>query len=185
MKFIEDFKFKSECYFGNQDFKSILRVMINDGSTATIMYRMAQALRKINLGFIGFIVLWFNKLINGIVIGRNAEFDEGLVLMHPTGVIINGAVKGGKYIVIESGVVIGAARHGLPVEVPQLGNNILIGSGAKLLGGIKIGNNVKIGANAVVVKDVPDGATVVGIPGRIVRIDEVHKQKKRVKRISK
>ena len=89
--------------------------------------------------------------------------------MHPIGVVINGGVKGGKNIIIESSVVIGAARNGLPVEVPVLGNDIFIGAGAKILGGIKIGNNVKIGANAVVVKDVPDGSTVVGIPGRIVQ----------------
>ncbi|MDE2010537.1 MAG: hypothetical protein KGJ09_10760 [Candidatus Omnitrophica bacterium] len=88
--------------------------------------------------------------------------------MHPIGVVINGGVRGGKNIVIESGVVIGAARNGLPVRVPVLGNDVFIGAGAKVLGGITIGNNVKIGANAVVIHDVPDGATVVGIPAKVV-----------------
>ena len=106
------------------------------------------------------------------MIGRNAVFGKGLVLMHPVGVVINGGVCGGEHIVIESGVVIGAARNGLPVKVPQLGDNVFIGAGAKVLGGIKIGNNVKIGANSVVVKDVADNCTVVGIPARVVRKDD-------------
>jgi serine O-acetyltransferase len=64
--------------------------------------------------------------------------------------------------------VIGASHNGLPVQVPVLGNNIFIGAGAKVLGGIRVGNNVKIGANAVVVKDVSDNVTVAGIPARII-----------------
>ena len=88
--------------------------------------------------------------------------------MHPIGVVINSGVKGGKNIVIESGVVIGAARNSLPVEVPTLGDDVFIGAGAKVLGGITVGNHVKIGANAVVVKDIPDGSTAVGVPARAI-----------------
>lgn len=172
MKLIEDFKYKSECYFEKVTFSSVIRVLINDGSSASILYRIAQGLKHIKLGFIGYLFAMLNKLLNGCVIGRNAEFDEGLVLMHPIGVVINGGVVGGKRIVIESEVVIGAARNGLPVKVPKLGDDIILGAGAKVLGDITIGNNVKIGANAVVVKDVPDNAVVVGIPGRVVRYDE-------------
>lgn len=165
---IQDLKYKSECYFNRSDFKAVLRVLFTDGTSAVVLYRIAQFFRKVHLGFMGWVFLELNKLFNGCVIGRNAEFKEGFVLMHPVGVVINGGVKGGKNIVVESGVVIGSARHGLPVEVPQLGNDVFIGSGAKILGGIKIGDNVKIGANAVVVRDVPHHVTVVGIPARIV-----------------
>lgn len=171
MKLIGDFKHKADCYYSKTDTMSVLKVMVRDGSSANVLYRIAQFFFNMKLGIIGFIFLEINKIINGCVIGRNAEFDEGFVLMHPVGVVINGGVKGGKNIVIESSVVIGAAKNGLPVLVPALGNNIFIGSGAKVLGGIKIGNNVKIGANAVVVKDVPDNATVVGIPAKVVKIE--------------
>ena len=169
---MEDLKFKSECYYERSDLKCILRILLTDGTSAVFLYRMAQLFRKIGLGVIGWFILELNKFLNGCVIGRNAEFKEGLVLMHPIGVVINGGVKGGHHIVIESSVVIGAVKNGLPVEVPVLGNYVFIGASAKVLGGIKIGNNVKIGANAVVVKDVPDGATVVGIPARVVRIED-------------
>jgi len=162
----DDFRVKSECYYNQSDAKHILRVLISDGSSAMILYRIAGFFRTIGIGVIGWIFLEINKALNGCVIGRNAEFDKGFVIMHSHGVVINGGVKGGKNIVIEGGVVIGAAHNGLPVKVPTLGNNVFIGAGAKILGDIKIGNNVKVGANAVVVKDVPDGATVVGVPAR-------------------
>ena len=168
MILIEDFKYKSQCYFNRTDFKSVLRVLLSDGSSAVILYRIARFFRNVGLGFVGWIFLELNK-INGCVIGRKAEFGPGLVIMHSVGIVINAGVKAGRNIVIESGVVISAARSGLPVKVPVLGNNIFIGAGAKILGGITIGNNVKVGANAVVVSDVPDGATVVGIPAKIVK----------------
>lgn len=171
MKLFKDFKHKSECYYNAAGFKDICRVVLTDGSLAITIYRLAEFLRKIKLGFIGWILLKINAVLNGCVIGRNTEFGPGFVLMHPVGVVINSGVKGGKNIVIESGVVIGSARNGLPVQVPRLGDNIFIGSGAKVLGGILIGNNVTIGANAVVIKNVPDGATVVGIPARVVKIN--------------
>ncbi len=171
MKIIDDFKCKSQCYYNRVDTMSILKVLIKDGSSAVVFYRLFQFFKMIGMEIVGCLFLELNKLFNGCVIGRGAHFEGGFVLMHPIGVVINAGVKAGKNIVIESGVVIGAAKNGIPVEVPSLGDNIFIGTGAKVLGNIHVGNNVKIGANAVVVKDVPDGATVVGIPARVVKID--------------
>jgi serine O-acetyltransferase len=165
---IEDLKFKAECFYGKTSSRHVLQVLLTDGTPAVVLYRLAKFFQKIGLGVIGCCLLEINKLLHGCVIGRSAEFGKGFVLMHPIGVIINGAVKGGEKVVIESGVVIGASRNGWPVQVPVLGNNIFIGSGAKILGGIRVGNNVKIGANAVVVKDVSDNVTVAGIPARVI-----------------
>jgi len=165
---IDDLKCKAECYYGKTSSRHVLQVLLTDGTSAVALYRLAKFFQKIGLGVIGWFLLEINKLLHGCVIGRGAEFGKGFVLMHPIGVIINGAVQGGEKVVIESGVVIGASRNGLPVQVPVLGNNIFIGAGAKVLGGIRVGNNVKIGANAVVVKDVSDDVTVAGIPARII-----------------
>jgi serine O-acetyltransferase len=164
-----DLKHKAKCYFNDVTTKGVLRVLLADGTSANVHYRLAQFFQRIRLGIIGWFILDLNRLFNGCVIGRNADFGPGLVFMHPIGVVINGGVKGGKNIVIESGVVIGAARNGIPVQVPILGDDVFIGAGAKVLGGIKVGNNVRIGANAVVVHDVPDGATVVGIPAKVIK----------------
>jgi serine O-acetyltransferase len=172
MNIIQDLKHKAVCYYESSTARDVFKVIFTDGTCAVVLYRLAQFFVKLKLGILGYVFIEVNRIFNGCVIGRNAHFEEGLVLMHPIGVVINGGVKGGKNIVIESSVVIGAARNGLPVEVPQLGNNIFIGSGAKILGGIKIGDNVKVGANAVVLKDVPSGATVVGIPAKVIKIEE-------------
>jgi serine O-acetyltransferase len=104
-----------------------------------------------------------NKWMNGCVIGTRAEFGRGLVLIHPVGVVINSSVTAGMNVWIESGVVIGENRG----KSPRLGNDIFIGSGAKVVGDIRLGDGSRIGANAVVLKDVPPGATAVGVPAVI------------------
>lgn len=104
----------------------------------------------------------------GCVIGIDASFGHQFIILHSTGIVINSDVKGGDGIIIESGVVIGAEKR----KSPKLGNNIFIGSGAKILGSISVGNNVKVGANAVVVNDVPDDVAVGGVPAKIIRRDK-------------
>lgn len=165
-----DLKYKSLSYFHNTHWKNILRVALSDGTSTNVFFRLAKATQRIKLGFLGAILLDINKFFNGCVIGRGTQFGEGLVFMHPIGVVINGAVRGGHHIIIESGVVIGAAHNGPHAKVPNLGNHIFIGTGAKILGPITIGHHVTIAANAVVVKDVPDGAVVAGIPATIIKM---------------
>ena len=137
---------------------------MSDGSSANILYRLTQWLVTYKLSPLAIITLWFNRVINGCVIGAAARFNYGFVIMHPVGVVINSKVRGGQNIIVESGVVIGDEKG----QAPILGGNIFIGAGAKIIGGITVGSNVKIGANAVVVKDVPDNVTVVGIPARVI-----------------
>lgn len=174
MIIIRDLQHKCRCYTNTVTVKGMLKMLLTDGTSANVFYRLAQIAQRIKLGLIGWVLLDMNKALNGCLIGRNASFGEGFVLMHPVGVIINGGVIGGKNIVIESGVVIGAAHNGLPLKLPVLGDDIFIGAGAKVLGGIRIGSHVTIGANAVVVHDVPDGATVVGIPAKVIRMKDKH-----------
>jgi serine O-acetyltransferase len=104
--------------------------------------------------------------MGGCIIGRGADFGPGLVLVHSNGVVINTTVKGGRNVVIEHQVTIGAEKGLSPV----LGDEVFIGAGAKIIGTLKIGSGAKVGANAVVLEDVPEGATVVGIPARVVKI---------------
>ena len=89
-----------------------------------------------------------------------------MIILHSIGLVVNTGVRAGTHCTMENGVTIGAEKGRAPV----LGNHVYIGSGARIIGGVTVGNNVRIGANAVVVKDVPDNATVVGVPARIVRI---------------
>ena len=110
---------------------------------------------------------WLNKVIHGCVIGVHARFGPGFVLIHPIGVVINSSVRGGSNIRLESGVVVGDNRGRFPV----LEDDIFVGSGAKIIGGVRIGSGARIGANAVVLADVPPGALAVGIPARVTRAD--------------
>lgn len=159
---IADLKYKQE-FYRQQGFElSLLRVFFNDGTSANVLFRLSAWLQKYRIFPLVLLCQLFNKWMNACVIGASTRFGEGLILMHPVGIVINSKVIGGKNVVIESGVVIGDEKG----KAPMLGDNVFIGAGAKVIGGISVGSNVKIGANAVVTKDVRDNVTVVGIPAR-------------------
>lgn len=152
------------CYESDRP-AAIFKVLCTDGTCAMIYYRLMQWARRWNLFPLEML---FNK-INGVfchcIIGRGAEFGPGFVLIHSTGVVINGKVRGGSNILIEQQVTLGAERR----RSPLLGSDIFIGAGAKIIGEVSVGDGARIGANAVVIKDVPPHCTVVGIPAQIVR----------------
>lgn len=101
----------------------------------------------------------------GCEIGESIKIGKGLRISHPVGIVISGGATIGENLIIQSGVVIGTNRDEID-KYPIIGNNVYIGSGAKILGNISIGNNVIIGANAVVIKDVSDNEIVGGIPAK-------------------
>lgn len=97
---------------------------------------------------------------------ENDVFDDGLLMIHAIGIVINGHAKVGKNCTIYHGVTIGVGNN--IKKAPQIGDNVFIGAGAKIVGDIKIGNNVKIGAGAIVVTDIPDGVTVISPKATII-----------------
>jgi len=107
----------------------------------------------------------------GIEIHPGAKIGSGLFIDHGMGIVVGETAVIGNDCTIYHGVTLGGTGHGKGKRHPTVGDNVLIGAGAKLLGPFKVGNNVMIGANAVVLSEVPDSATVVGIPGKIVRIE--------------
>ena len=102
---------------------------------------------------------------------RNTKIGEGFYIGHFSGIVISSAAVIGKNCNISQGVTIGISGKGEDRGCPIIGDNVYIGAGAKVIGRITIGNNVAIGANAVVTKDVPDNAVVVGIPAKIISMD--------------
>lgn len=141
-----------------------LKVLATDGTAAMLLYRFMQWSRRYRLAPLEMVFNKMNALLCNCIIGRGAEFGPGFVLIHATGVVINGAVRGGSGVHIEHQVTIGAERR----ETPVLGNDVFIGAGAKIIGAVRIGDGARIGANAVVLCDVPAHHTAVGVPARVI-----------------
>lgn len=161
-KIKSDLNYKQAVFADDGAHLSLMRLLLTDGTSATILFRLSNWFGKGLLSPLGLIFQILNKWFNGCVIGVKADFGKGLVIMHPVGVVINSKVIAGERVVIESGVVIGDEKGRSPV----IGNDVFIGAGAKIIGGVTIGDNVKIGANAVVVKDIPSDCTALGIPAK-------------------
>lgn len=161
-----DLQHKASWYGLAPNKQSVLRMLVSDGTTAQLLYRCVQFCQQRKLWPIAAILYRLNAVISHIIIGRNADFGPGLVILHSFGTVVNTNVIAGRNLVLENGVTIGAEKRKSPV----IGDDVFVGAGAKIIGDVQIGSNVKIGANAVVVSDLPDGATAVGIPARVVRI---------------
>lgn len=157
-------------------FKDFFYTLFEGGVWATIFYRINRAIFLINLPFIKIILRLFcfflfklSEIFFGVSLPPAVDFGPGLHIGHTGLIVINHGVKAGKNLTIAHGVTIGTKGLG-EIGVPLLGDNIFIGSGAKILGRIGIANNVRIGANAVVISDIPEGATAVGVPAKIIKI---------------
>ena len=155
---------KAQWIYGAASSKSVLKAVFTDGTFAMIVYRLMQACQRLRLVPLAMVCNKLNVLLGQCVIGRGACFGPGFVLVHSQGVVINTAVRGGCHVILEHQVTLGAEKG----ESPALGDRVFVGAGAKVLGKVRIGNDARIGANAVVLDDVPDGATAVGVPARLV-----------------
>jgi serine O-acetyltransferase len=160
-----DMRAKAVWYHGRATRGLALRMLFSDGSLCTVLYRLMRALRQAGLGPLAAAAYKLNALFTRAVIGRGAELGPGLVILHSVGVVINTSVHGGANVVIEGGATIGAEK----AKSPALGDNVFIGAGARVIGGVHVGSGARIGANAVVTRDVPPGVTAVGVPARILR----------------
>ena len=138
------------------------------GLHAMIFHKVAHFLYKIKLPILPRLISHFSGWITGIEIHPGARFGQKVFIDHGKGVVIGETSEIGNDVVIYQGVTLGGTSTKKVKRHPTLGNNIVVGCGAKILGNIKIGNNCQIGANSVVIKDVPENSTVVGIPARIV-----------------
>jgi serine O-acetyltransferase len=155
---------KAAWLYGSVSRRAVLKTLCTDGTFAMIVYRLMQWSQRRRLAPLAMIFNKLNVWFGRCIIGRGADFGPGLVLIHSYGVVINTSVRGGRDVKIEHLVTIGAERD----ESPVLGDNVFIGAGAKIVGGVRIGSNAKIGANAVVVDDVPENCTAVGVPAKVV-----------------
>jgi serine O-acetyltransferase len=114
-----------------------------------------------------------SRAVTGVEIHPAARVGEGLFIDHGTGVVIGETAELGEDVTLYQGVTLGGTGFATGKRHPTVGDNVTIGSGAKLLGPIEVGHGAKVGANSVVITDVPPNSTVVGNPGHVVRVDGV------------
>ena len=139
------------------------------GVHAMIFYRTAHILLKMGMPFFPRWLSQTGRFFTGIEIHPGANIGEGFFIDHGMGVVIGETTIIGDNVLVYQGVTLGGTGKERGKRHPTIGNNVVIGAGAKVLGNITIGDNSYIGSNAVVIKDVPPNSTVVGVPGRVTK----------------
>lgn len=150
--------------------KNILEViLLYSGLHAIIFYRISHVLYLMKVPILPRLISQLARFLTGIEIHPGATIGKGLFIDHGMGVVIGETSILGDNVTLFQGVTLGGTGKEKGKRHPTLGSNVVVGTGAKVLGNIVIGDNVAIGANAVVIKDAPSNSTVVGVPGRIVK----------------
>ncbi|MBU7586285.1 MAG: serine O-acetyltransferase [Nostoc sp. TH1S01] len=145
------------------------------GLHALCLHRLAHWLHCRGVGFFPRLISHIGRFLSGIEIHPGAEIGKGVFIDHGMGVVIGETAIVGDYTLIYQGVTLGGTGKESGKRHPTVGKNVVIGSGAKVLGNIQLGDRVRVGAGSVVLRDVPADSTVVGVPGRIIsRKDKNH-----------
>lgn len=149
----------------------ILRyALMHRGYRAVFFYRLVRNSRQKNLGILFPILNVLNRILNAISISTGSEIGAGLFIPHAQCIVIGYSSKIGRNVTVYQGVTIGQVpgRRKNGRSFPTIGDNVMLGAGAKILGPVTIGDNAMIGANAVVLSDVPENAVAAGVPARVV-----------------
>ena len=153
-------------------FWGYLEVLLTySGFHAIALHRFAHALHRIHVPLLPRIISCISRFFTGIEIHPGAAIGSGFFIDHGMGVVVGETADIGHNVSLFQGVTLGGTGKQTGKRHPTLRNNIVVGAGAKVLGNIVIGDNVYIGANAVVLNDVPDNCTVVGVPARVVKVE--------------
>jgi len=144
-------------------------VLVYPGFHALLMHRLAHGLWRRRLYLLARIVAHISRFLTGIEIHPAARIGPGCFIDHGMGVVIGETAEIGENVTLYQGVVLGGTGKERGKRHPTIGNNVVIATGAAVLGSFRVGDNARIGAGSVVLSEVPPNATVVGIPGRIVK----------------
>jgi serine O-acetyltransferase len=148
------------------------------GFHALLFYRLAHALWLRKWYFLGRLISHIGRFFTGIEIHPGARIGRRFFIDHGMGVVVGETTEIGDGCTLYHGVTLGGTSWAKEKRHPTLGNNVVVGAGAKVLGPFKVGDNSKIGSNSVVVKEVPVNSTVVGVPGRVVYANGVRNMEK-------
>jgi serine O-acetyltransferase len=145
-------------------------LLLYPGLHAVFDYRVASFFHRIKLRFLARAVSQWSRFWTGIEIHPGAKIGKGLFIDHGSGVVVGETAEIGDYCMLFQGVTLGGTGKDVGKRHPTLGNDVMVGAGAKILGPVSIGSHAKIAAGAVVLCDVPRYATAAGVPAKVVRI---------------
>ncbi len=148
-------------------------ILTYSGFHALVMYRFAHFMYIHNYKLVARMVSQFAKFLTGIEIHPGAKIGSGIFIDHGEGVVIGETAEIGNNVVIYQGVTLGGTGKDKGKRHPTIEDNVMISAGAKILGPFTVGKNAKIGAGSIVLNEVPANATVVGVPGRVVKLNGV------------
>lgn len=170
-RFLRDLREQIETIFREDPAaRSVLEIVLcYPGFHAVMAHRVAHRLYKAGVPLLPRLISQISRFFTGIEIHPGARIGRRFFIDHGMGVVIGETTEIGDDVLLYQGVTLGGTGKEKGKRHPTIGNNVVIGSGAKVLGNITIGDHVKIGAGSVVIRSVPDHSTVVGVPGRIVR----------------
>jgi len=146
-------------------------LLLYPGLHAIVAHRVAHFFYAMGLFFFARLISQAGRAMTGIEIHPGAKIGKCLFIDHGMGVVIGETAVIGDNVLLYQGVTLGGTGLQKGKRHPTIGNNVVVGGGAKILGNITVGDNSYIGANAVVIKDVPPNSTVIGVPGRITKQD--------------
>lgn len=167
-----------------KDLKAVLRydpaarnklevILTYSGFHALVMYRFAHFMYLHNYKLVARLVSQFAKFLTGIEIHPGAKIGSGVFIDHGEGVVIGETAEVGNNVVLYQGVTLGGTGKDRGKRHPTIEDGVMISAGAKILGPFTVGKNAKIGAGSIVLKPVPANATVIGVPGRVVKLNGV------------
>ncbi len=146
-----------------------LEIILYQGLHAIIFHRIAHFLWRIKIPFLPRFISQLSRFLTGIEIHPGAKIGKGFFIDHGMGVVIGETAEIGDHVIMYHEVTLGGTSLATGKRHPTIGDDVMIGAGAKLFGPITVGDNSQIGGSAVVIKDVPPNSVVVGNPGRVVR----------------
>ncbi|MBI2459202.1 MAG: serine O-acetyltransferase [Parcubacteria group bacterium] len=172
MKFFYDIKaaYRNDPALRGSPF-SVLEIILYQGLYAIFFHRLAHWLWQYKIPFIPRLISQISRFLTGIEIHPGAKIDRGFFIDHGMGVVIGETAEIGENVLIYHEVTLGGLSLNTGKRHPTIGNNVIIGAGAKLFGPLTVGDNSQIGGGAVIVKDVPPNSVAVGNPGKVVKLD--------------
>lgn len=141
--------------------RQIARTLAHDGVQALALFRLRKAADRHSIPVVGALLRRVETFVYGVHVERDVEIGEGVLFAHTVGIVIGGDTRVGDRVMFLGSNTLGSSNQ---TDFPRIGDDVVVGAGARIIGSVHIGNGAAVGANAVVVRDVADGCSAMGVP---------------------